>query len=75
MQKEYCEQCRLPLQEWEWCGRGFCEMCEDKMSDRKPEQTTDNVDAKNRCCMCNEAIKKSSDAFCEGCKSETRWSA
>jgi len=30
-QKEYCEQCRIPLREWEWCGRGFCEVCEDKM--------------------------------------------
>ena len=32
--KEYCESCRLPLREWEWSGRGFCEMCEDKMIDR-----------------------------------------
>jgi hypothetical protein len=30
--KEYCERCRLPLREWEWCGRGFCEVCEDEMS-------------------------------------------
>ena len=34
MAKEYCELCKLPLREWEWCGRGFCEVCEDNMSER-----------------------------------------
>ena len=32
MQKEYCSDCRIPLEEWEWCGRGFCETCEDKIT-------------------------------------------
>lgn len=31
MQKEYCKRCSLPLREWEWSGRGLCEMCEDSM--------------------------------------------
>jgi uncharacterized Zn finger protein (UPF0148 family) len=30
--KEYCDRCKLPLEEWEWCGRGFCEACEDVIS-------------------------------------------
>jgi len=32
VQLEYCQSCRLPLREWEWCGRGFCEICEDEIS-------------------------------------------
>lgn len=31
MSKEYCELCEIPLEEWEWSGRGFCEACEDAM--------------------------------------------
>lgn len=34
-QREYCGKCELPLREWEWCGRGFCEGCEDQMSSAK----------------------------------------
>lgn len=29
MAKEYCERCRLPLREWEWSGRGWCEVCDE----------------------------------------------
>ena len=35
MQKEYCESCRLALREWEWSGRGFCKVCEDRMDAKK----------------------------------------
>ena len=35
--KEYCERCHSPLQEWEWCGRGLCEACEDEISNRQPD--------------------------------------
>jgi hypothetical protein len=30
MAREYCERCRIALEEWEWCGRGLCEACEDE---------------------------------------------
>ena len=31
--KEYCERCKTPLREWEWCGRGLCEVCEDETTE------------------------------------------
>lgn len=31
-QKEYCLGCAAPLEEWEWCGRGYCEGCEEDMT-------------------------------------------
>ena len=30
-QREYCQSCHIALEEWEWCGRGFCETCEDQV--------------------------------------------
>jgi uncharacterized Zn finger protein (UPF0148 family) len=38
--KEYCERCKLPLREWEWCGRGMCEVCEDKITQGTQAMTT-----------------------------------
>lgn len=32
MAKECCERCKLTLREWEWSGRGYCEVCEDQMN-------------------------------------------
>ena len=32
-QQEYCNKCKLPLREWELCGRGYCEICENDMSE------------------------------------------
>ena len=34
-QLEYCKSCRIALEEWEWCGRGYCETCEEKMVDKR----------------------------------------
>ena len=48
MAKEYCERCRLPLREWEWCGRGFCEVCEDDMSKFVVEFKTQDSEVQTR---------------------------
>ena len=30
--KEYYKRCQIALEEWEWSGRGYCELCEEYLA-------------------------------------------
>lgn len=37
--KEYCLNCGIPLEEWEWSGRGYCEACEESLEESGEEES------------------------------------